>query len=155
MFTENITSSYRVRQFVRFHVLTAVSMKFRIVFWDVLPCKMIVDRRFRGMLPPGISSLMRGAARTSETSVDNYFTRHYIPEDNSELHVSYLFIWIYSGGGGMKFMKNLKGTQSINFGNLWAIQYMEPLSLDFSASAVLRKTSLRRNRQPSLRRDIW
>jgi hypothetical protein len=21
---------------------------FRIVFWDVLPCKMIVDRRFRG-----------------------------------------------------------------------------------------------------------
>jgi hypothetical protein len=26
------------------------------------------------------------AARTSETSVDNYFTRKYIPEDNSELH---------------------------------------------------------------------
>jgi hypothetical protein len=24
------------------------------------------------------------AARTSETSVDNYFTRKYIPEDNSE-----------------------------------------------------------------------
>jgi hypothetical protein len=23
-------------------------MKFRIVFWDVLPCKIIVDRRFRG-----------------------------------------------------------------------------------------------------------
>jgi len=23
-------------------------MKFRIVFWDVLPCKMIFDRRFRG-----------------------------------------------------------------------------------------------------------
>jgi hypothetical protein len=22
--------------------------QFRIVFWDVLPCKMIVDRRFRG-----------------------------------------------------------------------------------------------------------
>jgi hypothetical protein len=28
---------------------------------------------------------MMGAARTSETSVDNYFTRQYIPEDNSEL----------------------------------------------------------------------
>jgi hypothetical protein len=27
---------------------------------------------------------MMEAARTSETSVDNYFTRHYIPEDNSE-----------------------------------------------------------------------
>jgi hypothetical protein len=25
------------------------------------------------------------AARTSETSVENYFTRQYIPEDNSEL----------------------------------------------------------------------
>jgi hypothetical protein len=29
---------------------------------------------------------MMEAARTSETSVDNYFTRLYIPEDNSELH---------------------------------------------------------------------
>jgi hypothetical protein len=26
------------------------------------------------------------AARTSETSVDTYFTRQYIPEDKSELH---------------------------------------------------------------------
>jgi hypothetical protein len=24
------------------------SLKFRFVFWDVLPCKIIVDRRFRG-----------------------------------------------------------------------------------------------------------
>jgi hypothetical protein len=39
-------------------------MKFRIVFWDI--------------------SLMMKAVRTSETSVDNYFTRQYIPEDNSE-----------------------------------------------------------------------
>jgi hypothetical protein len=30
-------------------------------------------------------SLMIEAVRTSETSVDNYFTRQYIPEDNSEL----------------------------------------------------------------------
>jgi hypothetical protein len=29
---------------------------------------------------------MMEAARTSETSVDNYFTRQHIPEDNSELH---------------------------------------------------------------------
>jgi hypothetical protein len=29
---------------------------------------------------------MMEAARTSETSVDNYFTRQYIPEDKSELH---------------------------------------------------------------------
>jgi hypothetical protein len=33
---------------VRFQVFTAASMKFRFVFWDVLPCKIIVDRRFRG-----------------------------------------------------------------------------------------------------------
>jgi hypothetical protein len=31
------------------------------------------------------SSLIMEAVRTSETSVDNYFTRQYIPEDNSEL----------------------------------------------------------------------
>jgi hypothetical protein len=43
----------------------AASMMFRIVFWDVLP-------------------LMMEAVRTSETSVNNYFTRQYIPEDNSE-----------------------------------------------------------------------
>jgi hypothetical protein len=27
------------------------------------------------------------AARTSETSVDNHFTRQYNPEDSSELHI--------------------------------------------------------------------
>jgi hypothetical protein len=30
------------------------------------------------------SSLMMEAVRTFETSVDNHFTRQYIPEDNSE-----------------------------------------------------------------------
>jgi hypothetical protein len=29
---------------------------------------------------------MMVAARTSETSANNYFTRQYIPEDKSELH---------------------------------------------------------------------
>jgi hypothetical protein len=29
---------------------------------------------------------MMEAARTSETLADSYFTRQYIPEDNSELH---------------------------------------------------------------------
>jgi hypothetical protein len=33
---------------LRFRVLTAASMKFKFVFRDVLPCKIIVDRRFRG-----------------------------------------------------------------------------------------------------------
>jgi hypothetical protein len=31
-------------------------------------------------------ALMMEAALTSETSVDNYFTQQYIPEDKSELH---------------------------------------------------------------------
>jgi hypothetical protein len=49
---------------------------FRVVFWDILPCKMIVE------------SLMMEAVCTSETSVDTHFTRQYeyIPEDNSEHH---------------------------------------------------------------------
>jgi hypothetical protein len=33
-----------------------------------------------------IIAQMIAAARTSKTSVDNYFTRQYIPEDKSELH---------------------------------------------------------------------
>jgi hypothetical protein len=32
----------------KFQVITAASSKFRFVFWDVLPYKIIVDRRFRG-----------------------------------------------------------------------------------------------------------
>jgi hypothetical protein len=46
----NFTSSDNWKQptSVRFQVLTAASMKFKIVFWDVLPCKIILDRRFRG-----------------------------------------------------------------------------------------------------------
>jgi hypothetical protein len=47
-------------------------MMFRVVFWDILPCKMIVDRR------------LMMEAYAPETSVDNHFTRQYIPEDNSE-----------------------------------------------------------------------
>jgi hypothetical protein len=34
-----------IRQSVRFQVLTAASMKFRIVFLDVLPCKIIVGQK--------------------------------------------------------------------------------------------------------------
>jgi hypothetical protein len=61
-------------------------MKFRIVFWDVVPCKIIVDRRFRGTCCPHHQGWDPWRQHTSETSVDNHFTRQYIPEDNSELH---------------------------------------------------------------------
>jgi hypothetical protein len=60
---------------VRFQVLTASSMKFRVL-WDILPCSQIdVDRRFR------LIALIMEAARTSETSVDiDLTTRQYISQ---------------------------------------------------------------------------
>jgi hypothetical protein len=45
-------------------------------------------RQFAGSMWP--SSLMMEAARTSETSVDNHFTRQYNPEDNSEHQIKML-----------------------------------------------------------------
>jgi hypothetical protein len=53
---------------VRFQVLTAGE-------YDVQSCLLGYTAH---------SSLMMEAVRTSETSVDNHFTRQYIPEDNSE-----------------------------------------------------------------------
>jgi hypothetical protein len=44
----NMNQAWELHNHIRFQVLTAVSMKFRFVFWVVLPCKIIVDRRFRG-----------------------------------------------------------------------------------------------------------
>jgi hypothetical protein len=42
------------------------------------------------------SSLMMEAVRTSETSVDNHFTRQYNPEDSSERLIGLHDIW-YGG----------------------------------------------------------
>jgi len=64
---------------------------FRVVFWDILPCKLIVDRRFRGSYCLHHQGSSLEAVRTSETSVDNQFTRQYIPEDNSE-HTTFNFV---------------------------------------------------------------
>jgi hypothetical protein len=36
---------------------------------------------------------MMEAARTSETSVDNHFTRQYNPEDSSEHHYPIVDVW--------------------------------------------------------------
>jgi hypothetical protein len=38
------------------------------------------------------------AAPTSETSVDNYFTRQYIPEDKSEQHMPSIYTRLKSPG---------------------------------------------------------
>jgi hypothetical protein len=45
----------------RFQVLTAAIMMFRVVFWDILPCKMIVDRRFRGGLLYNLDPFVLGS----------------------------------------------------------------------------------------------
>jgi hypothetical protein len=37
-----------------------------------------------------ITALMMEAARISETSIGNYFTRQYIPEDISEFHTLFI-----------------------------------------------------------------
>jgi hypothetical protein len=42
-FSRSLRHGVKIISFVRFQVLMAASMMFRIVFWDVLPCKMIVD----------------------------------------------------------------------------------------------------------------
>jgi hypothetical protein len=48
---------------------------------------MIVDRRFRGAY-----CHHHQIPETSETSVDNHFTRQYNPEDNSEQNITILVI---------------------------------------------------------------
>jgi hypothetical protein len=61
---------------------------FSVVFWDILPL---------------LSSLMMEAVRTSETSVDNNFTRQYMPEDNTEHHTSHRENLKSHHGASLKF----------------------------------------------------
>jgi hypothetical protein len=65
-------------------------MMFRAVFWVILLCKMIV------------SEVMMEAVHTSETSVDNHFTRQYNPEDSSEHNITSLHIVIFRQNDGRK-----------------------------------------------------
>jgi hypothetical protein len=65
--------------------LKFIKSKYRIlVFWDVAPCSLGVDRRFHHQGDEFIA-LMMDAVRTSESSVYSDTTQRYIPED-SELH---------------------------------------------------------------------
>jgi predicted ATPase len=61
------------------------------------------------------------AARTSETSVDNYFTRQYIPEDNSELHTRHR--------ENLKSHKMAKALAEFKFRHLGK-HFMEPSDYD-------------------------
>jgi hypothetical protein len=63
----------------RFQVLTAARMKFRIVFWDVLPCKIIVDRRFRGtycLHHQGWSTIILHGSTSQKTILNVFYDNH-------------------------------------------------------------------------------
>jgi hypothetical protein len=47
----------------------------------------VSEVRTASIIRDGSLILMMEAVSTSETSVDNHFTRQYIPEDNSEHHI--------------------------------------------------------------------
>jgi hypothetical protein len=70
---------------VRFQVLTATSMKFR-VFWDVAPCSHVKLTDVSEVLTASIIravALLMEAVRASEPSVtNNVNTQRYIPEDS-------------------------------------------------------------------------
>jgi hypothetical protein len=53
------------------------------------------------------------AVRTSETSVDNYFTRQYIPEDNSEQLITYCNVYIKCTIAYISFISCFFGTYTI------------------------------------------
>jgi hypothetical protein len=100
-----------------------------------VPCKIIVDRRFRGtfclhhqgdeyrekLLSTDVSEVRSAsiipdeAARTYETSVDNYFTRQYIPEDNYELHTRRReYLKSYSTNMKPAWWSGLKNSPTVN-----------------------------------------
>jgi hypothetical protein len=57
------------------------------------------------------------AVRTSETSVDNHFTRQYIPEDNSEQSeggLAVLLLYIYNAGVTSLFVLRQQRLRSCN-----------------------------------------
>jgi hypothetical protein len=61
---------------------------FRIVFWDVLPCKMIVDRRFRGAYCLSHSSLMMEAVHPRR----QFWTSYSPPWELEISHNSWFFL---------------------------------------------------------------
>jgi hypothetical protein len=61
-------------------------MKFRIVFWDILLCKIIFETDVSEVCA---ASIIRDD-HLSLMMIDNYFTRQYIPEDNSDFTNKFL-----------------------------------------------------------------
>jgi hypothetical protein len=72
---------------------------------------------------------MMEAVRTSETSVDNHFTRHYIPEDNSEHHTR--------RRENLKSHKTVQGNEETDSGTKKSL-YKELLILERMENNMLR-----------------
>jgi hypothetical protein len=85
-------------------------MKFRIVLWDVLPCKIIVD---------------------------NYFTRQYIPEDNSELR-----LWVFEN----RVLRRIFGPKRDEVTGEWRNLHSEELHNLYSSPDIIRQVKSRRMR---------
>jgi hypothetical protein len=58
------------RKVVRFKVLTAASMMFRVVFWDILPCKM--KRRSTIILHGSILVSQKTTLNSRKVAFDTY-----------------------------------------------------------------------------------
>jgi hypothetical protein len=58
---------------------------------------------------------MMEAARTSATSVDNYFTRQYIPEDKSEHHYVGLIQGNYTHSVTACCLRHTSGCENLKF----------------------------------------
>jgi hypothetical protein len=72
-----------MKEYVRFEVFTAVTMK-NDVFSDVPPCRSCVNRRTPAHAVSSLadfSTLKMEAIRSSETSVHTRYTRRHIPGD--------------------------------------------------------------------------
>jgi hypothetical protein len=82
---------------MRIQVLTAAGMKFRSVLWDILPCKIIVDRRFIGTHRPddGGSMYLWNVGRYSIKNTvvhPRRFWASYSPPWELEISHSYLLL---------------------------------------------------------------
>jgi hypothetical protein len=85
---------YQFTYHLRFQVLTAVSMMFRIVFWDVLPSTIFYTavhprRQFWTSYLPSLLLTLSSLSRHPQTNYYSLLYTHYIPLNSS----SYVGYW--------------------------------------------------------------
>jgi hypothetical protein len=88
LLSDDLKESFQI--IVRFQVLTAASMMFTIVFWVILPCKMIVDNQYN---PEDNSELPDYCSHNVLSS--SWYKKHrlnYSPTTNSTPHSHFLIM---------------------------------------------------------------